>query len=1183
MSISNNFRPSLDNSFELKQHNDMDVDVDIEKNAATEEQPNTTPTEPLPLSHPSMFPEGGRDAWLALLGAFCCLFCSFGWINCVGVFQNYYQSNQLKDYTPSTVAWITSCEIFIMFFPGPIVGFFYDNYGPRYLLIFGTFMHVFGIMMTSLSSEYYQFILSQGICSPLGLNCIFNAGASSVPTWFFKKRGAAYGVMAAGSGLGGIIFPIMASHLIPQVGFGWAMRICAFLILALMIVAMFTVRSRLPPTPRKLALSVFLEPFTDIRFNLLTFSSFLFFMAIFIPINFIEVEAIANGMSTTLASYLLAVLNAASIFGRIIPGILADKLGRFNMQMFMAYFTSILVLAVALTASNNAAFITFAAFYGFASGAFVSLAPAQIAMISKIEQIGIRLGVMFSVVSFAGLVGSPIAGQIVVKDHGAFDGLNIFAGVLLLAGAVMFTVTRMIVAEWKIGIFRMPKLRQTCTRRCSMRRQKCDKKKPCSRCVLNKESHLCTTEWTDGYNPNVHRKYPRKASPAASQSDAISSTITLPLDNTQQVHGDQPWSIAHIRSQELPSHIRSQDSTSGSNRLTPSSSSYSTPSSISPTHPHSQTSTEPQIDFITFGRSQFADVSMGSILASKDDYGNKIVNTQALDQSQSKQQEENAMARGFSPQARTVEIFHIQSLLPAKHQVFSMTDYHEAYMLYWSGGVYHAPSFRKSLIEAYGQSEELELRNLDWRWTALLFSILSACIIGSPETVSHSWGYTLPQKVRLARQWGSAATSCLQLGDFASKFHINSVQAIINMHTSEHLVGSTKEWAVYQGAATIIARGLGLHRLVAHPDDGKSTGLSQAQKDALLQREMGRRVWCAITSQDWLCSTSQGMYTIQRKHFTSIKPHYLNEDTMTPITDDTPTVTHVGNYLNEISYVLINYHDEILDVQDIMDKYNVVLKYDAKMRALCAEKIPSCLSPTMPFNPAWPRWVAWARRLHQASCAHKIIMLHQAFLGRSFKSPQFTYSRWACVSSAKTIIEHMSKVREPHEPQWWVEQAFVVTAGLCIAIDFFHRSERDPEVREQQMWIEKTIRTLEQWPSSSVASHGVRLLISLLQEHNRKTEMLRPNAPHAPSAPVGPSMPFPSNISPSALADNAAASAEAEAEASSIASEGWGAFDVDMYDFEGFEDLMETLPLEAGLDNNMFFDSMLSIANSQLF
>jgi MFS family permease len=167
-----------------------------------------------------------------------------------------------------------------MFAPGPIVGFIYDNYGPKYILLFGAFFHVLGLMMTSLCTEYWQFILAQGICSPLGLNCIFQAGTSTIPTWFLKRRGLAYGVMAAGSGLGGIIFPIMATHLIPQIGYGWTMRTFGFFILGMMGIAFLTVKSRLPPQPRNFELKVFVEPFSDIRFVLLTIASFLFFMGL---------------------------------------------------------------------------------------------------------------------------------------------------------------------------------------------------------------------------------------------------------------------------------------------------------------------------------------------------------------------------------------------------------------------------------------------------------------------------------------------------------------------------------------------------------------------------------------------------------------------------------------------------------------------------------------------------------------------------------------------------------------------------------------------------------------------------------------------------------------------------------------------------------------------------------------
>lgn len=55
-------------------------------------------------------PEGGTKAWLAVLGASAALFTSFGWTNCIGLFQDEYQSNQLKEYSSSTVSWITSVQ-----------------------------------------------------------------------------------------------------------------------------------------------------------------------------------------------------------------------------------------------------------------------------------------------------------------------------------------------------------------------------------------------------------------------------------------------------------------------------------------------------------------------------------------------------------------------------------------------------------------------------------------------------------------------------------------------------------------------------------------------------------------------------------------------------------------------------------------------------------------------------------------------------------------------------------------------------------------------------------------------------------------------------------------------------------------------------------------------------------------
>lgn len=101
----------------------------------------------------------------------------------VASFQQYYQFGPLKDYSSSTIAWIPSLQVFFLFALGPIVGLLYDRFGPRPLIIGGTLLHVFGLMMASLATTYYQFILSQGVCSAIGVAFIFQPGEISLTPW----------------------------------------------------------------------------------------------------------------------------------------------------------------------------------------------------------------------------------------------------------------------------------------------------------------------------------------------------------------------------------------------------------------------------------------------------------------------------------------------------------------------------------------------------------------------------------------------------------------------------------------------------------------------------------------------------------------------------------------------------------------------------------------------------------------------------------------------------------------------------------------------------------------------------------------------------------------------------------------------------------------------------------------
>jgi len=159
------------------------------------------------LSPSHRFPDGGREAWTVVLGGWCCVFVSFGWIVCIGSFQSYYQNNQLRAYPPSTVAWIPSTEVAMMFFGSPFYGAIFDRFGPRSLLLIGTFLHIFGLMMTSLATEYYQFLLAQSFCSGLGACALFLAANNCIGTWFDKKRGLVFGIVTSGSSISGTLLP----------------------------------------------------------------------------------------------------------------------------------------------------------------------------------------------------------------------------------------------------------------------------------------------------------------------------------------------------------------------------------------------------------------------------------------------------------------------------------------------------------------------------------------------------------------------------------------------------------------------------------------------------------------------------------------------------------------------------------------------------------------------------------------------------------------------------------------------------------------------------------------------------------------------------------------------------------------------------------------------------------------
>lgn len=282
---------------------------------------------------PDVPPDGGLEAWLQVLGSAVILVATWGLINSFGVFQAFYETTLLKDRSPSDISWIGSIQAALLLFTGVISGPLYDAGHFRLLVRVGLLMIVFGMFMTSLCTEYYQFLLAQGFCVGLGMGIIFLPSAAILSQYFLRHRALVLGLASAGSPVAGILFPIIFSNLEPRIGFGWTTRIMAFIILALSVVPIVFMHTRLPPTRGRKQAMFDATAVRDLPYVTFAAAGFFSFLTLYVPFFYVVLWAHTHHVSSPeWAPYLVTFLNAGSFFGRIIPNALADRYGALNVM-----------------------------------------------------------------------------------------------------------------------------------------------------------------------------------------------------------------------------------------------------------------------------------------------------------------------------------------------------------------------------------------------------------------------------------------------------------------------------------------------------------------------------------------------------------------------------------------------------------------------------------------------------------------------------------------------------------------------------------------------------------------------------------------------------------------------------------------------------------------------------------
>ncbi|PSK35087.1 Riboflavin transporter MCH5 [Elsinoe australis] len=467
---------------------------DVERNApaaAPQSTPTpTTTTKPEIDSLPSgpaknvptandagSIPDGGLQAWLQVAGGFSLFFntwyvpgsclnldfdrclvklrpSSSPTISPVPVFQTYYESGQLFQETSSNIAWIGAIQSFLVLAVSTLAGPLFDRGYLRLLLVTGSFLVVFGYMMLSLCTEFWQCLLAQGFCVGLGGGMLFVPAVAILPTYFKNKLGLAVGVAASGSSMGGVIYPIVFYRLVNQIGYAWATRVIGFIALATLIVPCTVMKLRVKPG--RVRSLVDLTAFTDWPYVLFVLGTFVGYCGLYVMFFYISFYGQARGItSTDLSFYLVPILNAGSTLGRTVPNAISDKTGPLNILFPGALVCGALIFGL-VGVNTVGGIVAIAVLFGFFSGVFIALPPVCIAVLTKDKsRIGTRIGMAFGVLAFAVLIGGPGGGGILGGGDPAdlnFTGLWAFGGCVATASSLVILALRIQRAGVKLAV-----------------------------------------------------------------------------------------------------------------------------------------------------------------------------------------------------------------------------------------------------------------------------------------------------------------------------------------------------------------------------------------------------------------------------------------------------------------------------------------------------------------------------------------------------------------------------------------------------------------------------------------------------------------------------------------------------------------------------------------------------------
>ncbi|KAF2141627.1 uncharacterized protein K452DRAFT_326745 [Aplosporella prunicola CBS 121167] len=319
----------------------------------------------------------GKDAWLFLAACFAIEALVWGFGFTFGVFQDYYSSHE-PFAGSANIAVVGTCAMGIMYLDLPIVFPALQAFPrfKRWASSVGLVIMCLGLALSTFSTTVAHLIITQGIAYAVGGSLVYAPTILYMEEWFVTRKGFAFGIMWAGTGISGVILPFLLQWLLDTYGWQTTLRIWSISVFILIAPLLYYVKPRLPlsqaPRTRRFDVTfLWSAPFPLLQAGNILEALGFFLPSIYLP-TYARSVLHANAVLSTLT---IVLFNLSSVLGCIAMGAMIDRLDVVTCILISTLGSTVGVFLLWGGALNLPLLYVFCIVYGLFAGSFTSTWP----------------------------------------------------------------------------------------------------------------------------------------------------------------------------------------------------------------------------------------------------------------------------------------------------------------------------------------------------------------------------------------------------------------------------------------------------------------------------------------------------------------------------------------------------------------------------------------------------------------------------------------------------------------------------------------------------------------------------------------------------------------------------------------------------------------------------------------